>query len=258
MPTLGKSLLLAVVSLFSPRMLWLMIWPVLVSLVFWFLAAWAFWTRASGWIAVQLGALVHPLVAYIPFDLTAIMALSAHVMLFVLFVPVVYLTALLILTVFGMDAMVDHVAARHYPNLVRRHGGSAIGSAWNALVALAGLAVLFVVTLPLLLAWPVWAVAQAGIMGWVNQRLMRYDALAAHASAEEMRAVFSARRGSLYRLGLALGLVAYVPVIGIFAPLLFALAFIHYCLSALRELRGVPVKGQVIEGEVLGIEMNRA
>ena len=124
MPTLGKSLFLAVVSLFNPRMLWLMLWPVLVALVFWFLAAWMFWARASGWIAAQLGALVHPVMAYVPFDLTAIMALSAHVMLFVLFVPVVYLTALLILAIFGMDAMVDHVAARHYPNLVRKRGGS--------------------------------------------------------------------------------------------------------------------------------------
>ncbi len=251
MVSIGKSLFLAIVSLFNPRMLWLMVWPVLVSLIFWGAAAWVFWTGAAGWIAMQLSRLVQPLVTYVPFDLSSIAIVSANLMLFVLIVPMVYLTALIILGIFGMDAMVDHVAARHYPNLLRKSGGGTAGSVWNALVALCGLALLFLATLPLLLVWPLWAVAQAAVMGWVNQKLLRYDALAAHASAEEMRNIFSTRRAGLYKLGLVLGLVVYVPVIGIFAPMLFALAFIHFCLAALRELRGTPVKGEVIEGEVI-------
>lgn len=250
--SIGKSLFLGLVSLFNARMLWLLIWPVLVSLVLWGAAALVFWVKAAGWIAAQLGRMIGPLTAYVPFDFSGITLMSAHIMLFVLAIPVVYLTALLILAIFGMDAMVDHVAERHYPGLVRKHGGGAAGSAWNAIVALCGLVLLFLATLPLLLAWPVWAVAQAAIMGWVNQKLLRYDALAAHASAAEMRTIFSAQRGRLYQLGLILGLAAYVPVIGIFAPLLFALAFIHFCLGALRDLRGTPVEGQVIEGEVVG------
>lgn len=251
MVSIGKSLLLAVVSLFSPRMLWLMVWPVLVSLIFWGAAAWAFWATAVGWIATHLGRLVQPLATYVPFDLSSIAIVSANLMLFVLIVPLVYLSALLILGVFGMDEMVDHVAARHYPDLARKRGGGVAGSLWNAIVALCGLVLLFLVTLPLLLVWPLWAVAQAAIMGWVNQKLLRYDALAAHASAEEMRAIFTTRRASLYQLGLVLGLVVYVPVIGIFAPMLFALAFIHFGLASLREMRGAPVEGQVIEGEVI-------
>ena len=251
MVSIGKSLFLAVISLFSPRMLWLMVWPVLVSLILWGAAALAFWTTAAAAIATQLSRLVQPLVTYVPFDLSAIAIVSANLMLFVLIVPVVYLTALILLGIFGMDAMVDHVAARHYPNLARKHGGGTAGSVWNAIVALCGLVLLFLVTLPLLLVWPLWAVAQAVVMGWVNQKLLRYEALAAHASAEEMRTIFTTRRASLYKLGLILGLVVFVPVIGIFAPMLFALAFIHFGLSSLRVLRGTPVEGQVIEGEVI-------
>jgi CysZ protein len=252
MVSIGKSLFLAVLSLFSPRMLWLMVWPVLVSLILWGAAALAFWTNAAAAIATQLGRLVQPLVAYVPFDLSAIATVSANLMLFVLIVPVVYLTALIILGIFGMDAMVDHVAARNYPDLARKHGGGTAGSVWNAIVALCGLVLLFLVTLPLLLVWPLWAVAQAAVMGWVNQKLLRYEALAAHASAEEMRTIFTTRRAGLYQLGLVLSLVVYVPVIGIFAPMLFALAFIHFGLASLQELRGAPVEGQVIEGEVIG------
>src|SRR5690349_6846499 len=143
MVSIGKSLFLAFISLLSRRMLWLMVWPVLVSLIFWGAAAWAFWTTAAGAIAAQLGRLVQPVVSYIPFDLSSIAIVSANLMLFVLIVPLVYLSALIILGIFGMDVMVDHVAARHYPNLVRKHGGSTVGSVWNAIVALCGLVLLF-------------------------------------------------------------------------------------------------------------------
>lgn len=259
MTSIGKSLFLAVVSLFNRRMLWLMLWPVLAALAFWVITGMLLWVKSAAWIAAQLGQLTQPLAAYVPFDFSGVMLFSAHVVQMLLFVPLVYLTALLILGIFGMDAMVDHVAGRHYPDLLRRHGGSTAGSIWNGVVALCGLVLLFLVTLPLLLVPPVWAIVPVAVMGWVNQKILRYDAIAAHASAAEMRAIFAARRWALYRLGVLLALVAYVPLFGLFAPMLFALAFIHFGLGALRELRGAPIEGavaggRVIEGEVIRVE----
>ena len=259
---IGRSLFLAAVSLANRRMLWLMIWPVLVSLVFWGVAGFALWVKTAVWIASQLSKLAEPLIAWIPFDVTGVTLFSAHVMMILLFVPLVYLTALLILGIVGMDAMVDHVATRHYPALVRKHGGGTASSVWNGVVALAGMVLLFLVTLPLLLIPPLWAMVPVAVMGWVNQKILRYDAVADHASAAEMRAIFSSRRGALYALGVILALVAYVPVVGFFAPMLFALAFIHLGLSSLAELRGEtgrepvpptrpPGEGRIIEGEVV-------
>src|SRR4029077_1848426 len=56
---------------------------------------------------------------------------AGHVVLFLLFVPLVYLTALFILGVFGLGQMVDHVAATSFATLERRHGGGGLGSAWR-------------------------------------------------------------------------------------------------------------------------------
>ncbi len=260
----GKSLFLAAISLVNRRMLWLMIWPVLVSLVFWGAAGIALWVKTAVWIAGQLGRLAQPLTAYIPFDFSSVTLFSAHVMLILLFVPLVYLTALLILGIVGMEAMVTHVAGRHYPDLMRRKGGGTAGSVWNGVVALCGMVLLFLVTLPLLIIPPLWAMVPVAVMGWVNQKILRYDAVSEHATPEEMRTIFSSRRGSLYLLGLILALVAYVPVVGFFAPMLFALAFIHFGLASLAELRGETGngpqggrganEGRVIEGEVLSAE----
>lgn len=257
MTSIGTSLLLAVVSLFDRRMLWLMLWPVLASLAFWGVAGVFLWVKSAAWIAAQLGQLTQPLATYVPFDFSGVMLVSAHVMQMLLFVPLVYLTALLILGIFGMDAMVDHVAERHYPDLVRRHGGSMAGSVWNGVVGLCGLVLLFLVTLPLLLIPPLWAMVPVAVMSWVNQKILRYDAIADHASAEEMRAIFAGRRWALYRLGFLLALVAYVPLFGLFAPMLFALAFIHFGLSALRELRGAPIDGEVLDARVIEGEVIR-
>ena len=246
MTGVGKSLLLAAVSLFDRRMLWLMLWPVLVSLALWGAAAFALWAKTAVWIAEQLGRVMQPVASWVPWDFTGLLLFSSHVMLTLLFVPLVYLTALLILGVFGMEAMVNHVAARHYPDLVRRHGGGMAGSLWNSVVALCGLVLLFLVTLPLLVVPPLWAMVPVVVMGWVNQKILRYDAIADHATPLEMAMVFKSGGRSLYVLGVVLALVAYVPLFGLFAPMVFALAFIHYSLAALRDLRAAPIEGEVV------------
>jgi len=52
-----------------------------------------------------------------------------------------------------------------------------------------------------------------------------------------MAQLFRARGRDLYILGLLLALLAYVPILGFFAPVLFGLAFIHYLLGALARQR---------------------
>ena len=61
-----------------------------------------------------------------------------------------------------------------------------------------------------------------------------------------MRSIFRDLRGAMYLLGALLALVAYVPVIGLFAPVVFGLAFIHYLLAELEARRAAPMEGQVV------------
>jgi CysZ protein len=238
--SIARSLLYGFANLLHPRMLWLMVWPMLVSLALWGTVAIALWVR----IAVWLGGMLRQWLEAAPFvarlDIGDATLIAAHVALFLLFVPLVYLTALFILGVFGMQAMVEHVASRAYPGLERRRGGGVAGSLWNGCVALAGMLLLGLVSLPLWLAPPLWPVIAVAIFGWVNQRLLRYDALADHADRGEMLRIFRGRRMPLYLLGVFLALIAYVPLIGFLAPVAVGLAFIHYLLGALARERGVP------------------
>ena len=234
------ALFYGLANLLHPRMLWLMLWPMLVALAFWGALALAFGGRLTAALSALFQRWLEPAAGFMRLDFADVTVIAAYVVLFLLIVPLVYLTALFILGIFGMQAMVEHVARRSYPQLERRHGGGALGSGWNAFVALAGILLLFLVSLPLWLAPPLWPVLAVAILGWSNQRLLRYDALAEHADAGEMAAIFRDRRLKLYGLGVLLALVAYVPLLGFLAPVAFGLAFIHYLLGALAQRRIEP------------------
>jgi CysZ protein len=233
------ALLYGVANLFHPSMLWLMIWPMLVSLAVWGTVALVLWTRLALWLAGVLKQWLEPALGFVRLDFGDAPLIAANVILFLLFVPLVYLTALFILGVFGMQKMVDHVAERSFPQLQRRRGGGTAGSVWNGLIALAGMLGLFVVSLPLWLLPPLWPLIPLAVLSWGNQRLLRYDALAEHAEETEMARIFRERRGALYLLGFLLALLAYVPLVGFVGPVVFGLAFIRYLLGALQESRAV-------------------
>ena len=236
--SIAASLFYGFANMLHPRILWLMVWPMLVSLAVWLTVAVVVWARTARALADLLGRWLESAFFFMRFDLGDAALVAAHVALFLLFVPLVYLTALFILSVFGMEKMVDHVAERSYPGLERRRGGGLGGSVANGVASLLGMAGLALASVPLWLVPPLWPLIPVAILGWANQRLLRYDALAEHADPEERAAVFRALRGRLYLLGVLFALAAYVPVLGLFAPVVFGLAFIHYLLGALAQRRG--------------------
>jgi hypothetical protein len=234
--SIARSLAYAVANLLHPRMLWLMLWPVLAALAFWSAVAFFLVGGIVARLAAKLDQFLHGM-PFVTFDVTDWTLIAAKVIVYLGFIPLVYFTALLILSIFGMPAMVEHVARRSYPQLERLRGGSLLGAAWNGVVALVGMAVLLLASIPLWLFPPLWPLIPLFVMGWANQRLLRYDALADHAGPGEMAAVFRERRPQLYALGFLMALAAYVPLVGFFVPAYFALAFIHYLLGALDKRR---------------------
>jgi len=241
--SIARSLLYGIGNVFHPRMLWLMLWPMLVALALWGGVAIVLWGKLAFRLAEWLRQGLDYALSWAHLDFGAATLVAANVLLFLAFVPLVYLTALFILSVFGMQQMVDYVAQRSFPGLERRKGSGVAGTGWNSLVAFAGLVFFFLLSLPFWLLPPLWPIIPLVILAWVNQRLLRYDALAEHADRDEMTQLFRERRRSLYLLGLLLGLAAYVPIVGFFAPVVFGLAFIHYLLGALEAQRPKYISG---------------
>jgi hypothetical protein len=213
---------------------------VLLALAFWGTAVLIFWGQLVLWLGGTLKGWVQTATFFFNWDATDVTLFAAKALILVMLVPLIQLTALLILGVFGMPVMVNHVAERRFPQLERRKGGSFAGSMWNSVVAVLGLMLLGLVSLPLWLFPPLWPVIPVVILAWVNQKVLRYDALAEHADPGEMNRIFSESRGTLLLLGGALALVSYIPVLGFFAPVIVALTFIHYLLARVKGLRDQP------------------
>jgi CysZ protein len=226
-------------SLLQPAILWHLVWPTLLAVVFWGVVAWLSWD--------SVGAVIERLFAEVTWlnwimqrwEASALAAaIFVKIVLGLLLLPLVYGTALFIVAVFALPLMLERVSAADYADVEKRHGGSIFGSVWNALVALVVFLVGWIVTLPL---WLVPGMAMALpllLSAYLNQRAFRYDALAAHADPRELRAVIAGERGQLYLVGIVAGLLAYVPLVNLVAPAYAGLAFIHYCLAALRRERG--------------------
>jgi uncharacterized protein involved in cysteine biosynthesis len=148
-----------------------------------------------------------------------------------------YLVAMLLTAVFVLPLILGHVAARDYPDLGRLGSDSFAASAWNSVWAAVLFIVGWVATLPL------WLLPGFGVflplfwMAWLNRRTFAYDALSAHATSDEARALRKLKAVPLLGLGFAGAAVTHVPVAGLFAPSLAALAYTHFCLESLRESR---------------------
>jgi len=223
-------------GMLHPQMLALMLWPMLAALALWLGVAWFYWDSWSQWISALIsGSEASNWLPQRGFDW--VVRASALLLIPLLLAPMILITALLIASVVEMPLIINFVTARHYPALAKRRGGTVAGSIINALIAVLVFAGLWIVTLPLWFTGVLAPVVPVLLTAYLNQRLFRYDALSDHASADEYRAILESSWGRMYVLGLLLALLYYVPLLNLLVPVLSGLAFAHFCLARLAELR---------------------
>lgn len=177
-----------------------------------------------------------------------------------LLLPLMILTALLFMGVAAMPAIVRHVSARQFPRLEKKQGGSFLGSLATNLTGFLIFVPLWVATLPLYAVAPLAIAAQVLLWGWLTARVMAYDALSEHASAEERAQVLGSHHRRLLAIGMISGAagalpgivwiggtvlsVVLFPFLAVISIWLYVLIFIftglwfqYYCLQALEDLR---------------------
>lgn len=173
--------------------------------------------------------------------------------------PLIVVLSLLVVAVLMTPTLVSLVAERRFPLLERKKGGSlVVGLLWSLGSTLLAV-VAMVVSIPLWLVPPLILILPPLIWGWLTYRVMAFDALADHASAEERREVMRRHRGALLGIGIVTGYLGAAPSLLWASGALFAAAFVilvplaiwiytlvfafsslwfsHYCLTALETLR---------------------
>lgn len=235
MPTLLKTLSRTTFNLFNPRMLWFWSWPLLASAALWWTIGFFFWTPLSGWLLTVIP--VETLQNWL--GSTYLNSLANGIETFInliIFTLLVLVTSLIITALFSMTELVNFVAKRYYPNLARLNGGTLSGSLRNISLAIAVYIVIWVITVPL---WFMGAGLLVPLLAaaYLNQRLFLYDALSIHADQSELDELQKTNFGSRWSLGLLTGFLQFVPILNLFSPTFTALAFIHFELARLDQLR---------------------
>ncbi|MBK6629636.1 MAG: EI24 domain-containing protein [Betaproteobacteria bacterium] len=225
-------------SLLQPAIFWHLLWPTALSAIIWIVVAWLSWDTVGAGIERlfnEVGWLNWILQRWDDSALAA--TIFAKVVLGLLLIPLIYSTAMLIVAVFALPLMLERVAARDYPELEQRRGGTLAGSIGNALLAATVFMVGWVITLPLWLIPGMAIILPVLLSAYLNYRGYSYDALSAHGDAEEIRTTIARERGQLYLTGIFAGLLVYIPVINLVTPAYAGLTFIHYGLETLRRSR---------------------
>ncbi|MEX8517337.1 MAG: EI24 domain-containing protein [Leptothrix sp. (in: b-proteobacteria)] len=252
---------------FHPRVILLSLAPIIVIGSVAFGLAWFYWTPAVD--AVRDGltgmALLAPLMSWLDqLSGGALRAVIGPLVVVAVSVPVLLISALLLVSLFMGPAIVSLVARRRFPDLVRRDGAPwwqalswSLGSTLLALLAL-------VLTLPLWLIPPLALLLPPLIWGWLSYRVMSFDALSEHANRAERRELMRQHRWPLFSMGLITGYLGaapslvwatgalMLPMMPLLVPIfvwlytiVFAFAslwFAHYCLAALHALRAQPIE----------------
>ncbi|MDN7474021.1 EI24 domain-containing protein [Burkholderia multivorans] len=262
MNDLLRSFVRALASALHPRMLWLTLMPFVVSALLWGVVLWFSWQTLVDAARGALDGFVLTAALYRAFDAIGMSQLHAVVAPFVvvsLAIPLIVLTVLLLTASISMPVVVKYLSSRQFAALEAKRGGTFFGSVFNSLGAAIVGVVLLIVTIPLWLIPPFFALLPPVIWGWLTYRVMTYDALALHASRDERRALVRRHRWPLIGIGIATGLLGTVPtfvwvssvwmmvlfpfvaaaMIWVYAFILVfsALWFGHYCLRALEDLR---------------------
>lgn len=245
-----------------PRVIGLSFLPLVLMVVLSFALGYFFWERAVADLAawMQSYELMQAFLGWLDrLGMDSLSTVFAPLLILMLATPVIVLLCLLLVAVFMTPAMVELVAQRRFPSLERKRGGSLLVSVlWSLASTLAALVVLLI-SMPLWLIPPLVLILPPLIWGWLTYRVFAFDALAAHASADERKAILREHRGSLLAMGVISGYLGAAPSLlwasgAMFialAPLLvpvaiwvytlvFAFAslwFAHFTLSALQRLR---------------------
>jgi hypothetical protein len=198
------------------------------------------------------------------FGMGSLRSVVAPFIVIVLATPVLILFVMLVVAFMMTPTLVRLVATRRFESLQKREGASIWRSVLWTLSSTLVAAVALLLSMPLWLILPLLFFLPPLIWGWLNYRVMSFDALAQHASREERLAVMKQHRWALIGIGIATGYLGAMPSLiwaagamaAVFAlvllpvvlwlyTLIFAFSslwFTHYCLTALNQMRAVPAQ----------------
>ncbi len=279
-----KALFKTFIGVLSPKFWFLSLIPLLIAVILW-AGLWFFlWDTTLLILSNVVENIEAPtwLPTWFP---TKTVWISLVILL--LSLPLVMMTALLLVNILGTQTVARRVAKQYNVPLVQysalENSANTMASIWHSIWVLTVLGVLWILSLPIWFVVGLGLVIQLLLMAWANTRLFSRDVLLDFADKSTRNAVIKLHRNTLFGLGLITSIPAFLPsilwlsggVFIVFLPLVAFLAvwvsimiflaasllFSHYLIPALlhyqREQLALKVileattKGEIIEAKII-------
>ncbi len=249
--------------IWHPRMLLLTLLPFFICGVLSLAAYYFFWEDAVAGVRQALDTFGLLKSAYGWLEWMGVHNLNAFLaplLLVALCVPTLVLLSLLAVSLIALPQALKFVETRRFAALERKGKSAFVQSAASSLGWTTIAVVVLILSIPLWFIPPLVVVIPPFVWGWLTYKVMSFDALAEHATAEERRVVVHNHKTALLTIGIVTGLIGAAPsllwVSAIATVILFpvisllslwlytvgfvftALWFVNYCLAALEDERG--------------------
>ncbi len=245
-----------------PKVILLSLLPLLFAVAGVLGLGWLYWERAVAGVRASLEqwSLVLSFLQWLDsIGAAGFNAVLAPLIVVALVVPVIVVASLLLVAWVMTPSLVNLVATRRFETLERRRGAGWFSAAlWSIGYMLFAL-LLLCLSLPLWFIPPLVLVLPPLIWGWLTYKVMSFEVLAVHASADERKQLVRDKRWPLLAMGIITGYLGAAPSLLwavsaatlVLAPvlvvlsvwlytLIFAFAalwFAHFALAALQRLR---------------------
>lgn len=236
-----QALSRAVVSQLTPKMLGALILPFLVALLGAVILLWLFWTPLKNHIAIwltQWGVLDGQTDLWIiSVSLLAIKTIIIPLLTAGALLPLAGIAGLIVSAVMVMPLALSFVQKKHFPTLKKQGQNAFTYSVGNALWVGSLFIIGWMLTLPLWLIAPLALILPIFWWTFAFTRLLRVDSMVEHASVVERKILLKRHGNAYWILGLSMSLLNLFPPFWFVLPVFSALAFAHFNLTALAELR---------------------
>ena len=236
-----QALSRALSSQLHPKMLGALLLPFLVAFFGAIVLLWLFWTPVKELIAdwlMQWGVLDAQADLWIVgIGLFAIKTVIVPLLAIGTLLPLAGIAGLIVSAVMVMPIVLSFVQKKSHPDL-KKQGQSAFSysvanSLWVGLLFILG----WMLTLPLWLIAPLALILPVFWWSFAFTRLLRVDSVVEHASAAERKILLQRHNKEYWLLGLVMSLFNLLPPAWFVLPVFSSLAFAHFNLSALEDLR---------------------
>jgi CysZ protein len=238
------SLFRSIPDLFHPRLLLLLFLPPLAALFLWGGAAYLFWNQV---LAVSSSfsqkflftqSLPSWMIEWFSVTPESVAAVLAFIVAMLLIVPLTVLTSMLLTSVFAMP-VISRYMERFFPTLEKKGTGVFVVSVANIIRSSLIYLFLWLLTLPLWMIPGVGVLVSLLLNGYLNYRLLIFDALGDYASKEEIKILLKTRRVDFLLLGILTSALVLIPPLFLILPIYSAICFARLTMLELQELRRV-------------------